>query len=494
MSLTGNNPELAPLLAYIERSWNTLSRSVAHPKSLVDTKHNESPVLYLPQGMTAPEAVRQRAESGLLSVMHLPRPIRRFGEIDPHELRHGLLFLPNPYIVPGGFFNEMYGWDSYFIVRGLLSQGRTEFALGMVENFFFEIEHYGAILNANRTYYLTRSQPPFLTSMVEVIFNMTSDREWLARAYSYCVRDYEMWTSAPKLAGETGLSRFFDLGVGRVTEMGEDPLYFEDVRSRLLEQDGMGEHYLDGGTLTLDFYAGDRAMRESGFDVSFRFGPFSGSTHHYAPVCLNSLLFKVERDMERFATSLGNKKDALAWRKRSEKRRNLVNRLLWNEERGMFFDHDFMKNRQSDYEYATTFYALWSGLASPQQAERIVANLPLFEHAGGLTMSTHNTGAQWDMPYGWAPIHLIAVEGLCAYGFRDHALRLSSKFLDTVLNGFAEDGTLREKYNVMEGNARTEITAGYSANVIGFGWTNGVVLELLNVASLPACRRAAAAG
>ena len=106
----------------------------------------------------------------------------------------------------------MYGWDSYFIIRGLLRDGRLELARGMVDNFFFEIEHYGAVLNANRTYYLTRSQPPFLSSMVMAVHDAQKaagkdDRAWLETAYEYVKRDHDMWTRAPHLAGNTGLSR-----------------------------------------------------------------------------------------------------------------------------------------------------------------------------------------------------------------------------------------------------------------------------------------------
>ena len=111
--------------------------------------------------------------------------------------KHGLLYLPHPYVVPGGFFNEMYGWDSYFIIRGLVDAGKFDLAKGIVENFEFDIQHYGAILNANRTYFLTRSQPPFLSSMVLAIYDAqkSSDKTWLEQAYPYIMKDYQMWTS-----------------------------------------------------------------------------------------------------------------------------------------------------------------------------------------------------------------------------------------------------------------------------------------------------------
>ena len=146
----------------------------------------------------------------------------------------GVLYLPNPYVVPGGFLNEMYGWDSYFIMVGLLRAGRFDMARGMVENFFFEIDNYGGILNANRTYFLTRSQPPFLSSMVMAIYdaepNATAKRAWLEKAYPYIQRDYEMWTTGEKLAGNTGLSRYYDYGDGPVPEIADmHDSYYRDV-------------------------------------------------------------------------------------------------------------------------------------------------------------------------------------------------------------------------------------------------------------------------
>lgn len=142
-----------------------------------------------------------------VDVRHLPRVIHHIGEVRPSELPvEGLLYLPNRYVVPGGRFNEMYGWDSYFILLGLEQDGRREPARGMVENFFFEIENYGAILNANRTYYFTRSQPPFLSSMIREVYEHPAvgaqpDKQWLTCAYGYAQRDYALWTSAQHQAG-----------------------------------------------------------------------------------------------------------------------------------------------------------------------------------------------------------------------------------------------------------------------------------------------------
>src|SRR5271167_2910541 len=157
---------LKPILDYISTAWGTLTRSMSDCQTVVDPKLTAAPVLYLPAGYAVPDAVQKLTANCNVRVEHLPVEIHHLGEIDTSKFQpHGLLYLGNKYVVPGGRFNEMYGWDSYFIVRGLLRAGRVELARGMVDNFFFEIENYGAMLNANRTYYLTRSQPPFLSSM-----------------------------------------------------------------------------------------------------------------------------------------------------------------------------------------------------------------------------------------------------------------------------------------------------------------------------------------
>src|SRR3984957_17621137 len=215
---TPDGKGLKPILEYISTAWDTLTRSMTDCQSLVDPKIKEPPVLYLPGGMAEPAAVQKLATECQVRIEHLPVKIQRLGEIDTSKIQpHGLLYLENKYVVPGGRFNEMYGWDSYFIIRGLLRAGRVELARGMVDNFFFEIEHYGAMLNANRTYYLTRSQPPFVSSAFVDVYtemqkNGQTDRAWIEKAYADLDKDYGMWTREPHLAGHTGLARYFDFG------------------------------------------------------------------------------------------------------------------------------------------------------------------------------------------------------------------------------------------------------------------------------------------
>jgi alpha,alpha-trehalase len=518
----------ARIRTYIGNSWDTLSRSMSDCKSVVDTKVHTVPVLYLPSGLVAPPAITAMQKECQVDIRHLPRAIHHLGDVRPSDIPvPGLLYLPNRYVVPGGRFNEMYGWDSYFILLGLEHDGRRELARGMVENFFFEIENYGAILNANRTYYFTRSQPPFLSSMIREVYEHPSpgaqpDKKWLARAYDYAQRDYALWISAPHQAGSTGLARYHDLGEAPVPEMADDSSYYPDVIRWLLAHPKDHPQYLvngvanptpaearalattscdvsashvcatavvDGHRLSADFYRGDRAMRESGFDTSFRFGPFSGSAADYAPVCLNSLLYKYEQNMAHFATLLGRKQEASTWTQRASARHAAIDKYLWNPNEGLYEDYNFVTGTRSTYHFLTTFYPLWAGLTTPQQAAAVRAHLNLFEQAGGLQTSDVDSGVQWDAPFGWAPITWLAVSGLDRSGFHTDATRIANKFTTIVLDNFLRDGTIREKYNVASGSANVNVAAGYKSNVVGFGWTNGVYLELEEMLSHPTAPR-----
>jgi len=519
----------AKILNYIHNGWDTLSRSMTDCKSLVDPKVTTTPVLYLPADLATPAPVAAMQKLCKVEIRRLPRKITRMGDVKVSEIsKEGLLYLPNPYVVPGGRFNEMYGWDSYFIILGLVHDHRSDLARGMVENFFYEIENYGAILNANRTYYFTRSQPPFLSSMIREVYEHPDgkplSKAWLATAYSYAQRDYALWVSPIHRAGDTGLARYEDIGEGPVPEMSDDSDYYPNVIRWLLAHPAVHTNYLidapedptpaqaatlaktscdiaaskvcarahvDGHRLTAAFYRGDRAMRESGFDPSFRFGPFSGSTDDYAPVCLNSLLYKYERDMAHFATLLGRTQEAAEWERRAAARRDAVNRYLWDSTAGMFYDYNFTTHQRSTYNYITVFYPLWAGLASPEQAAAVDHHLSIFEHPGGIAMSDENTGVQWDLPFGWAPASWVAIKGLAQNGFAADASRTSREFSQTILQNFLRDGTIREKYNVVNGSANVEVATGYTSNAVGFGWTNAVYLKMSDLLSHPKKKAAA---
>ncbi|MGA8939892.1 MAG: trehalase family glycosidase, partial [Acidobacteriaceae bacterium] len=298
-----------PIDTYIHQSWDHLQRSMSGSEpdctSFPQSPSQPEPVLYLPEEQHLTPELRTLQQRCHINILHLPHHIHHEAELLPSDLATpGLLYLPNPYVVPGGRFNEMFGWDSYFILLGELADNRIDLARGTVENFFYEIDHYGAVLNANYTDYLTRSQPPFLSSMVLAVYNaeLPTDpkaaRKFLEHALPYLLRDHNLWVTAPHLDTTTGLSRYYDLGQGPAPELAHSDYYTYVIHWLLTHPSTNNATYLqkspvcitttcaqpnaEGYALTPSFYEGDRAMRESGFDTSFRFGPFSGSTQDYA--------------------------------------------------------------------------------------------------------------------------------------------------------------------------------------------------------------------
>lgn len=430
--------------------------------------------------------------------------------------RHGLLSLaftplhnggvaPAPFVVPGGRFNELYGWDSFFITLGLLADGRNELARSLVDHLVYEIEHYGKILNANRTYYLTRSQPPFLTSMARAVYAALpkgeASKAWLRTTLSAAIHEYRyVWMGTDHLT-DIGLSRYFDPGRGPCPEV--EPGHYDDVYAhyavrhrmtmrafrRAYEAGRVSDTELD------DYFVHDRAMRESGHDTSYR---LVGRAAHLAAIDLNSLLFKIEMDIAdlvreefggTFTTIDGmtvTSDDYVAY---AQKRKLLVNTYLWDSEAGIYFDYDVATRTRTGYLSAASLYPLWAGLATATQAASLISHaLPALEQAGGIAASGEaSRGAlsklrkerQWDFPYGWAPHQMLLWIGLQRYGYDSLTQRLIYKWLYAMtLNAVNYNGTITEKINVVTrshdvfaeyGNIGTKFA--YITRE-GFGWTN----------------------
>jgi len=333
-----------------------------------------------------------------------------------------------PFVVPGGRFNEMYGWDSYFEVLGLLEHNKIKVSQGMVDNFCYQIKHYGKILNANRSYYLTRSQPPFLTDMALQIYRRLSDstkvqnQSWLATVMESCIKEYyNVWMSEPRYLPEIGLSRYHAEGIGMPPET--ESTHFDAILHPYAEKAGLtiveyAARYNTGliSEPALDaYFVHDRTVRESGHDTTYR---FEGKCANLCSLDLNSLLYKYEVDIAEyiethcqgtFTMSNGKVELAATWRDAAAKRKERIDEYLWNEEAGMYFDYDVSEQKKEIYESVTTFWPMWSGVASPKQAQRIMQNLAKFEVQGGLVSGTeHSRGhitlmrpnRQWDYPYG----------------------------------------------------------------------------------------------
>jgi alpha,alpha-trehalase len=432
---------------------------------------------------------------------------------------HGFLYLPHPYLVPGGRFNEMYGADSYNILLGLLQDGRLEDALNILENMLYEVEHYGMVLNANRTYQMGRSHPPLLSRMVlafcdaldtgmhdlsgiEKRLEGNSGKEmaehYLLRALAPLRRQHEYWIQPMFKAGDTGLARYMDANGTPTAEVEHaEPIHWQKARDEVRElymQDP--ERWVvfydaEADLLTPDFYRGDRAMRASMYDPSGRYDALSADIIHHASVGLNSLLYRMEMDMAEIfdrlkgATSVQRsemRSSGLCFRESGEARAAQMREWLWHPEHG-FVDYRFASDEQVDYPFVTGFYPMWAGLATADEARLIVEHLlPKLEMDYGLAVSDRECGGQWGAPYMWMPKVEMVVEALTRYGYHEDAYRVMEKSLSTVLHNFEEHGTFFEKYNARDGGVSVDTTMGYNVNVhdaYGFGWSNAVFGRLM---------------
>ncbi|MFI2742042.1 trehalase family glycosidase [Zhouia sp. PK063] len=409
-----------------------------------------------------------------------------------------------PFVVPGGRFNEMYGWDSYFIGVGLLLDGRTQLAKDMVDNFCYQINHYGKILNANRSYYLTRTQPPFLSSYIRMVYEAMSEKneKWLSYTLETAIKEYQtVWMEKGKRLTNDGLNRYFAAGIGipPETEKGHfDEILSEYAKKHHMSLNEFKEAYtsrkIQDANLDL-YFVHDRSLRESGHDTSWRLDDVCA---YLNTVDLNSLLYKYETDFSymiktyfngNFTTSSGKDYTSAYWDKQAEHRKELMNKLLWNENDGTFYDYNFVDKKQTMYQSATNYYPLWAKLATKEQAATMVKDLMSRLKAKGGILSTseksvaahktNNVQRQWDYPNGWAPHQMLLWEGLRNYGYDKEAQELAYRWLWTITkNAVDYNGTIPEKYDVV--NATHKVYAEYGnvgtdfayITTSGFGWMN----------------------
>ncbi len=455
-------------------------------------------VEYLPENITDEWVKSVNGRPGFLALATRHKT-ERYGDIEGY-----------PYIVPGGRFNEQYGWDSYFETLGLLESDNVEPCIGMCRNFIFEISHYGKILNANRSYYLCRSQPPFLTQMTLKIFNHIKahdnmeDLGLLKDAFTAAIKEYKtVWCCAPRFDAKTGLSTYHPSGLGIPPEI--EASHFDAVLAPYSKKHNMTleefrEKYNDGqiDEPELDeYFVNDRAVRESGHDTTYR---MDGLCAHLATVDLNSLLYKYETDIayvikryfnDSFALPDGTVEKSATWTKRAELRKETMNKYMWSEEKSMFYDYNVQTGKKSKYESVTCLYPLWADICTPEQAKKIVDNsLPKFEEFGGLVSGTERSrgpvsverpSRQWDYPFAWAPHQMMAWKGLSNYGYQSVARRLAYRWCYMMTFAFVDfNGIVVEKYDATSEKQPHRVEAEYGNQgsgfkgvaTEGFGWVN----------------------
>lgn len=359
-----------------------------------------------------------------------------------------LLGLPKPYLVPSyrektGFdYNELYYWDSYFMVQGMLDHEHEELVTGILEDLLYLFKRFKVIPNASRTYLTGRSQPPFLTSFIFDVYEAYKPGDdWLKKTMAIAQKEYEIVWMGEKKPNERqvyqGLSRYYDFN-----------------------------------------YLHDLAEAESGWDMTPR---FDRHALNYLPVDLNALLYKYEKDFAKTAQILGDKKEAERWEKIAEERKIVMNKLMWDRVRGLYYDFNYIKEKRSSINSLAAYFPMWAGMVNDQQAAALVRSLRRFENKGGLATTDAlplgqfvlgSMPTQWAYPNGWAPLHLVVVQGLERYGYHQDARRIAMKWLKSNLLWFQRDHVFLEKYNVV--SPEKPPLKGLYPSQTGFGWTNAV--------------------
>jgi alpha,alpha-trehalase len=356
------------------------------------------------------------------------------------------LGLPNRYVAPNNeiFKKDMFYWDSYFVILGLVKSGKVKLARGMIDNFVYLFKRFSIVPMRNRYYNLGTSQIPFLTSMAMEVFGADPDKAWLKKVFATAEGELKKYWMNEKLT-ETHivykkLSRYCD-------------------------------HYIT--------HLG--AEHESGWDMTSR---FHDRCLDYLPVDLNSCLYKYETDLAEGYKLLGNYAKAAKYRRHARARKKTMNALMWNEKHHFYYDYNKLKKHQSTFMSVAGFYPLWARLASKKQAALIREHvLPLFEYEGGITNTqpSHLSAdvKQHDHPNGWPHQQWIVITGLLNYGFNEDAERIARKWVDMNLRLFEETGKFWEKYDVVRCAPGVYNPDRYVTQS-GFGWTNAIYLRLIN--------------
>ena len=420
---------------------------------------------------------------------------------DGSEPYSSLLPLRYSYVVPGGRFSEIYYWDSYFTMLGLEADGRHDLATDMIRNMASLIDRYGHVPNGNRTYYLSRSEPPFFACMIDLMARHDGPQLYLT-FLPELQREYEYWMQGEaelppgqahrhvvRLADGTVLNRYWD-----DRDVPRDESFREDAETAKAS-----------GRPPSEIYRELRAGAETGWDFSSR---WLGDGRTLAtirvtqllPVDLNSLVAHMEQTLAHGYALKGDTALAARYRDRAAARIAAIRRLMWDEPDGVFTDYVWTGSRQTGAVTAATTVPLFLAVATPAQAARVADTIRtrLLKPGGMTTSLQRDDGQQWDGPNGWAPMQWMAVAGLRAYGQDALAAEIARRWIERQIAAYAQSGVLLEKYNVRTGDAVAKGGGGEYPLQVGFGWTNGVLVNLMRLypdktqASLAAHPQAAA--
>ena len=358
-----------------------------------------------------------------------------------------LLYLPRPYLTPGGSeaaFNEMYGWDTFFINLGLLAHGRLDLIENHIVNHLHMIKTYGMVLNGSRTYYLGRSQPPLLAESVRLFLDAGGNTDVAAQAYGLLEREYEGYWEAEHHTTPVGLTTNRDL-------------FNEGLRAELA------------------------AEAETGLDFTALYG---GDVRRCVPLITNCALVQYARALADVAEKLGNAAGVQKWQAEAERRAERLRDLCWDDAQEFFFEFDYTSGKRLPFLSLCAYWTLWAGIATTEQAAALVEKLPMFEQAHGLSVtdtaypSPHPEfqNLQWAYPLGWPPLQIIVVEGLVRYGYTREAERIARRFVGMMLAQYAETGKLWEVYNAITG--KTDVPVERYPPYAMHGWSSAAVVVL----------------
>lgn len=391
------------------------------------------------------------------------------------ENSSSLIHLPKPFVVPGGRFRELFYWDSYFTMLGLQIDKRFDLIENMVENFAWLIDQYGYIPNGNRTYFLGRSQPPFLSLMVEMLYEKSGDAI-LKKYFPSLLKEHAFWMQGENQPDENN-QRVVHLKDGLVLNHYWDA--YDTPRPEAYKKDMMWVQHLQESAT---FFRHERAACESGWDFSSRWLAdndriTSMNTADLAPVDLNCLLCHLEKTIAGFAKKTNDDTLAEEFYAKAARRKKAIDKYCWNEESGFYFDYDLREHRQNTKLTLAAAFPLFFNLSSDRQAERVMRKLKSkFLKEGGFVTTLITSGQQWDAPNGWAPLEWIAIKGLMNYGYKDLAKEAARRWMHSNEIIFEKTGKLMEKYNVETKDI--DAMPGTYPTQDGFGWTNGVYLAL----------------
>lgn len=394
-----------------------------------------------------------------------------------YEEKGTLLKLPKPYIVPGGRFNEFFYWDSYFVMLGLQVSGRIEMMKNIVDNCAYLINEFGFVPNASRTYFLSRSQPPYFSLMLDLIFESTNDETIYSQYFETLEKEYHFWMDgAEDLEKGNQYRRVVKTQNGDVLNR-----YFDD------ENAPRPESYMidveDAETsANQEFFRNVRAACESGWDFSSRWFADGNSiqtieTLNLAQVDLNCLLWHLENTLANTSELQNLEAKKNNYSKKAEARKIAIDKYFWNEEERIYKDYNIKSESQTSSEHIATLYPLFLNLSNQDQAKAVSKTInEKFLKKGGLITTTKDSGQQWDAPNAWAPYQWLGFLAMKNYGFDDLAENIKNNWCSNVDRIYNNTGKLMEKYNAID---TTSIAGGGEyPNQDGFGWTNGVYIKL----------------